>query len=195
MHIRRTQALSIAILLSVLAFVPSGLRTLPWASNASGLITLAMTPEKDHSFNPFNGDSVLVSPEMAVWILESFEWPYRRNDNSEMPLLHSAITARGLVGSAPEDRDRMMSLVETMVSRGEDLDQYWDYYTPLHMAVMYCEPEIVRLLLESGADAELPFIKTGSPAEGLNPLEFSRFLRGQNDRWQCDVDITSIIAG
>ena len=195
MRIRRTHALSLAILFAILAFVPSGLRTLPWAGNASGLIALAMTPEQDHSFNPFNRDSVLVSPKMAVWLLESFEWPYRRNDNSEMPLLHTAITARGLVGSAPEDLERMMRVVKLMVSRGEDLDQYWDYYTPLHMAVMYCDPEIVRLLLSSGADAELPFTKAGSRAEGLNPLEFSRFLRSRNDGWQCDADITSIIAG
>ncbi len=195
MQIRKTHALGIAILLALLAFVPSALRTLPWASNASGLITLSMTPEKEHSFNPFKKDSVLVSPSMAVWILESFEWPYRRNNNSEMPLLHSAITARGLVGSAPEDLERMMDLVELMVSRGESVDQYWDYYTPLHMAVMYCEPKIVRLLLDSGADTELPFIKADSPAQGLNPLEFSRFLKDQNDHWQCDADIASIIAG
>ncbi len=89
----------------------------------------------------------------------------------------------------------MMGLVELMVSRGENLDQYWDYYTPLHMAVMYCEPEIVRLLLDSGANPELPFAKPDSPAEGLNPQEFSKFLRDRNDVWQCDGDMASIFAG
>ena len=194
MHLRKRHILGIVALLVVLAFVPEGKRTIRWAGSADGLITLAMTLEAEHSFNPFNRDSNFVSPDMAVWILDTFEWPYERNVDAEMPPLHGAITAHGLVGRDPKDLDRMMRLVEIMVSRGEDVNEYSENYTPLLLAIMYCEPDIVHLLLKAGADTSLPFRKKGSPAEGLDALEFAKFLQRRSERVQCDSNIPAIIS-
>jgi ankyrin repeat protein len=187
MLVRKRYFLVIALLLALVSFTPAAFRTAHWAGDAQGLITLASIPESEHSFNPFYWDSYLVSPDMAVWMLESFDWPYRNRDAFWAPPLHQSITAHSNTIGSPDDASRLLHLVKAMLTRGEDIDAYSESYTPLLLAILHCDLEIVQLLAEAGANPELRFMKPGSPADKMNALEFAAYL--QTKEVYCSTEV------
>jgi len=51
-------------------------RTLQLASDAHGLVVLATLDPEQASYNPFAQNGLLISPDIALWILKTFQYPY-----------------------------------------------------------------------------------------------------------------------
>lgn len=177
----------VALLVAIASLIPATLRTLRWAHDAQSLIALASIPSSEHSFNPFYWDSYLISPDMAVWMLEKLDWPYQYRATYWAPPLHQAISAHSNAWSSPEDRSRLRRLVEILLARGEDKDAYSKSYTPLLLAVLLCDLDIVQLLANAGADPELRIKKPGSPSDEMNAFEFAALL--QTKKVYCSHDV------
>ncbi|XP_074387942.1 NF-kappa-B inhibitor beta [Zonotrichia albicollis] len=77
--------------------------------------------------------------------------------------------ARALLGTPPDPRDPPRDPRKEEEERRAQLDSVnYDGYTPLHVAVLRRDPELVQLLLRAGADPDRP-----EPSCGRSPLHLA----------------------
>jgi hypothetical protein len=196
LNIRFRHILVTVMLGAVVVMLPALNRTLYWASDAEGLILIAATNKSDLSLNPFYQDSYLVTPDMAVWLLERFNWPYSRNLNPSRPPLHEAIALRSMSTDTAthEDELRKLKVIAILIARGEPIDQYFHSYTPLLSSILHCDRETAVLLLDAGADPTLTVVKPGSIIDGLSSYEFAVHLREHDKYNVCSENILTLFA-
>ena len=165
--------------------------TIYFGSDASGLMTLSMRHESEHSFNPFRKDTILITPKLAEWMLHKFDWPYQRDPRENMSIcpewqsyIHAAIANRNWRTDDVEVNERMMRLLANFVDRGYSLEARHCGYTPLQAAILFGDVESVQFLIEHGADATAIIHKPGRRSDGLNAYEFAEMLfAGKHPDW------------
>ena len=93
------------------------------------------------------------------------------------PLFRAACAGYGLVGT---NRANSILTIRTLAAKGVDVNAPEDGYTALHHAVLSFpddgSPELIRTLLELGANPALPIVDPQRRWNGLNAIEFARAL-------------------
>jgi hypothetical protein len=156
-------------------------RTHERAGDAYSLIRLAGLDEADLSLNPFSNAGCLITPNLAVWILENFNSPY----SLCLQLSHSLNicgipliiwTGRGLGMGPPAADERLYRVMHHLIRRGESVNASHDGLTALHEAVLYGNPQYAETLLAYGADPYAKIQRPGKKSHGLNAFEFAELL-------------------
>jgi ankyrin repeat protein len=94
------------------------------------------------------------------------------------PLLHFACAIYGRAGT---DRENSILAVRSLVSRGAEIDSRVTGMTSLHEAILYSiedrNTELVRALLELGANPKLKISRPGTRMNDLTAIEYADLLR------------------
>ena len=89
---------------------------------------------------------------------------------------YSFITAGyGLEGR--KNDQRILQLSQQFLDKGANINSLFEGFSPLHGAVLANQPELVRHLLENGADTKQKLDRPGRPINGMNALELAKFLK------------------
>lgn len=168
-----------AIVLVGVAFI--AYRTHERAGDAYLLILLAGSDEQQLSRNPFSRDGCPITPDLAVWILENFDYPYsvcsplsRSYGVCGTPLILWA--GRGLGISPPASDERLYRVLRHLIQRGEKVNVSHDGITALHEAVLFGKPAYAEILLNHGADPYIRIQRPDRKHNGLNAFEFADLL-------------------
>ena len=133
---------SIVVCVLLLSLFPSIFGTYRLVEDAHGLVTLAGLNSDEISFNPYSNNSVFFTPQMAVWVLESFDYPY---DNCSAPHQRIGICStpliiwagRGIGLNGNESDERLYYLINLFISKQLPINSMHDGYTSVHEAILY----------------------------------------------------------
>jgi hypothetical protein len=89
------------------------------------------------------------------------------------PLLHFACANHSLVGT---NRGNSILVVQMLAAKGADMDSRDNGMTALHEAILYSETDLVRALLDLGANPKLKIARPGKSIDGLSAVEYAEFL-------------------
>ena len=184
---RTTLATLAAFVAVTVIAAPPISRTIHVASSADGLLHLARFSDDDFSLNPWSKNCYLIRQDAAVAILKRFGWPYRHRISTywdfETPsLIYLAVSARSRGGSSDdgpystESDHRLLDLINVFVDRGLPINEQWDGYMPIHLAMLNGDKEVVELLIENEADLHVTIDNPGRAHHGLDSFEFADFL-------------------
>lgn len=147
----------------IVSIAPTISRTIAWASNGPDLSLHAYLSDEADSYNPWRSDTVLMSGDFAVWILENFDWPYQNRTSAQpfnfsppqygaRPYVYLAYAGRSYNPDfALQDR-RAARILKAFLEHGEPVDEWYGGGTTLQWAVMAGDDEFAKMLLEYGAD-------------------------------------------
>lgn len=203
--------LLIPAILAGLAYVyrvPIGL-TYALSGNATDLTLLALWPADEVPTDPFDKDYVFTSPEMAMWLLRNFDFPY---DNCSIllalvslpgeaaPCQPSLIGFAGSsLGSSADVDEKAYALMRHFIERGEPINATNHGLTALHDSILYGLPGYTKFLLENGADPLAPVERPDSPSHGQTACEFAQKLAtrdsAQEEVWRVLQSHPSCQAG
>ncbi|MCB1866220.1 MAG: hypothetical protein KDG50_12420 [Chromatiales bacterium] len=172
------------VLVFLLSLMPSGARTWKWASDAYGLVVLATLEPDQVSRNPYSEHGLLVSPDLAVWMLKSFAYPYDRCSKLSETLGLCGKPLVGWVGrtldaGSPESAERGYALLAHFVSRGEDVNALTDGMAPVHEAILYRNPRYLNALLAAGANLAVKIDRPEKDYDGFDAVEFLALLESR----------------
>ena len=95
-------------------------------------------------------------------------------------------------GSENADNEKIEAYIARFIKQGCSVNAFdKEGMTPLHLAVLYNQPELVKFLLENNAEQRKKIIRPGGIVNGMQPLKFARFLHASNDSQQLK-DIINI---
>lgn len=180
MNIKKVSYLLLSSVFVIMLIVSIN-NTTKWARDFYGLTILTSLSSEDLSYNPFSKDFSWISPSMALYILKTREYPYESCSDMTIkfsrcgePKIEIATRFIGIVSREAEDR--IFELIKFLIEKREPIDAYSsEGYTALQAAILSNEPELVSLLLKSGANPYLP-IKRDSSVYGKNSIEFVDLL-------------------
>jgi len=80
------------------------------------------------------------------------------------------------------DNSRVEAYIIRLIKQGCSVDVLDEEgMTPLHSAVLFNQPDLVKFLLENGADMRKKISRPGKRVDGMQPLKFAKFLFASND--------------
>lgn len=177
--LNKSALITLAACIALAAIIaPPVSRTVHLASSADGLLFLAGLSDDEFSLNPWSEDCYLIRQDTAVALLNKFNWPYRNrstiySDSELPPLIYQAVRARG---SDDEADDRLMELIGVFAKRGHSINERWDGYLPVHLAILFGDAELVAYLIENEADLHATIDNPGRAHHGLDSFEFAELL-------------------
>jgi hypothetical protein len=155
------------VLLYSVAFLMIGYLSLAWfmLSNKAYAPLLAITTE----------DSYIIPSAFAEFYL--FVTNYNPNTITEggMPAYNFILAAYDKNNSVAQNK-RILSLSQSFINRGADINQEWLSLTPLMGAIVGNDPGVVKHLLVNNVDITLTINAKGKKHHGLDPLEFAKLL-------------------
>jgi len=86
-------------------------------------------------------------------------------------------------GGEHVDNSRVETYITRFIEQGcsvDALDQAG--MTPLHAAVLFNQPRLVKFLLDNNADMRIKINRPGKRVDGMQPLKFAKFLLSTNDK-------------
>jgi len=135
---------------------------------------------------------------MAIWRVQSWKGcPALERDAT---VLGQTLRGYGLEGF---DRHRVLATASHLIDLGCDIDQRsLTGHTPLHEAILYNEPDVVRFLLAHGADATVTIeVPDASESEtlrlfsGLDSLRFVEALQAKSGHAENRDEILQLLRG
>lgn len=176
---RPTYAVILILIFS--ALYASISNTWKWASSFNGLVVLVSVPDDHRSYNPFSKDFFWVSQNMALSIIKEREYPFKKcTPISDMlggckqPKIEFTGRFIGMVDVDTEKK--IFEIIDFLIKRKEPINSYSsEGYTALQSAILNNEPKLVSVLLQAGADPNLP-IKSEGRLKGKNSFEFLEIL-------------------
>ncbi|MGP4846026.1 ankyrin repeat domain-containing protein [Marinobacter sp. 1Y8] len=169
----------------VLAASPMANRTWLWSADAQGLAAVALMKPEEVPLNPFDQNSMLIQPDLALWMLETFDWPYERcagitlrMDWCDQPLI-------SLVGASLDiqvglQRERAFGLLRHLIGRGEPLNTRHHGFAPIHDAILFADVRYLQVLLDSGADPATKIDRPGKSVNRFDAFQFARYLESRD---------------
>lgn len=156
------------------------------ASDAHGLVILATLNPNEMTYNPYSKDGLFINPEIALLLLEKFEYPYRRCSSiSEIIEIcnTSLITwvGRALDMHGPVQTERGYRLLSYFISRGEDVNKLTDGMAPVHEAILFRNAKYLKVLLDAGASLDIKIERPGREYDGFNALQYLELLESKKD--------------
>lgn len=176
--------LPLAIILACVALLLINLVFIPRGQHLAKYLIDSEHP-KEHQLGVPSGtwiDKVMfasLSEAIFRYTGEYCDAPFYSKDRFLLPGKNMTITI--LMGSLQDEgygealRKRAMEELEIALSRC-DPNAPVPELLPIHSAVIYKSTELVSLLLRHGADPSSRIHRPGKSADGLNALEFARFL-------------------
>lgn len=131
------------------------------------------------------------SAKLAYRELEQFGYCPYLEDSPETPV--GMLTAA--YGTPESDTSRVQDTIRLLVKQGCDIDQYSAAgLTPLHNAVLFSQPELLRFLVEQGADTKLRVIyvpgnNQGHSIANLDAYGLALVLRKKNPEDEALAEI------
>ncbi|MDI9245181.1 hypothetical protein [Marinobacter sp. CHS3-4] len=185
--------LYIVVCIFLLSLVPSIVGTYRLIEDAHGLVTVAGLNSDEITVNPYSNNSLFFTPQMAVWVLESFDYPYencsdsnQRIDICSAPLIQWA--GRGIDLNGNESDERLYHLINVFISRGLPINSIHEGSTSVHEAILFNNARLLSMLLANGGDASIKMVKPGSKYHGLNAYQFLEVLKLKNKRDTTEVE-------
>ena len=81
------------------------------------------------------------------------------------------------------DNSRVEAYIVRLVEQGCSINTLDEAgMAPLHSAVLFNQPKLVKFLLENGADMRTKINRPGKGVDGMQPLKFAKFLLATNDK-------------
>lgn len=94
------RVLLVIIAVAVVGTIPAVYRTYQFARDARGLIVIAALTDNDYTLKPYDKkDAILISPEIAVWLLENTDYPYEGCSELSKVTKSCSYSLIGLVGA------------------------------------------------------------------------------------------------
>lgn len=91
------------------------------------------------------------------------------------------------------NKDRVKKYIRLFSRQGCSVNEYdLAGMTPLHAAVLFYQPELVKVLLANNADITKKINRPGKKVDGMQPLKFARYLAKSNSH-QGLRDIINIL--
>lgn len=172
------------LLLFIASLYPAIRHTRAWAGDAHGLIMLALAARDDLSFNPYSENGLLMTPDMAFWILRHLNYPYascvdilRPVDICAVPLIMWAGRELGMGGSWKNERAH--AIVKLLITRGEPVNELHEGFTAVHEAILFNQPEYLRRLLDAGGDPTIPIRHAGKEYDGYDARQFYELVKSK----------------
>ena len=102
------------------------------------------------------------------------------DDNKDtVPVINFMVSA---YGGESVSNARIEAYIAQFIKQGCSIDEYGlAGMTSLHAAVLFAEPELVKILLNNNADMTLKIRRDGKRVDGMQPLKFAKFLLATND--------------
>ena len=156
-------------------------------TSADGLLYLAGLSDEEFSLNPWSPNCFLIRQDTAAKILKRFNWPYRNRssiytDSELPPLIYQAVRARGKNASSAgnaydtaADR-RLLDLISVFAGRGHSINQQWDGYRPIHLAILFGDSQLVEFLIENEVDLYATIFNPGRAHHELNSFQFAELV-------------------
>lgn len=174
----------IVIVLLLASLYPSIRHTYAWAGDAHGLILLAASSREEFRFNPYARNGVLITPGMAVWLLDHLEYPYSRCvdvlrpvDVCEVPLVMWA--GRELGMGAEANNTRIYTILQLLIARGEPVNELHEGFTAIHEAILFDQPAYLELLLDAGGDPLIRIQQPGKEFDGYDARQFHELIKAR----------------
>lgn len=122
------------------------------------------------------------SPDVALYILTEVPWLHSRcgrwskiTDACHHPLLHHA--AGIFDQDESKEQQRAIRIAKWLIDNGESVNGRYRGMPLVHRAILYEEPRLLKLLIESGADLTMRNERSGHSSDGMTPLEFAKSLK------------------
>lgn len=172
------------LLLFLASLYPSARNTYAWAGDAHGLIMLSLATRDDFKLNPYSENGMLVTPDMAIRILQHMDYPYTRCtdalrpiDICEVPLVMWAGRELGMGGV--QKNQRAHSILTLLISRGEPINELHEGFTAVHEAILFNQPEYLQILLDAGGDPSIPIQHAGKEYDGYDARQFYELVKSK----------------
>ncbi|WP_431689042.1 hypothetical protein [Hahella sp. NBU794] len=174
------------ILIFALSLLPCVSRTWKLASDAYGLVILATLNPNEMTYNPYSKDGLFINPEIALHLLEKFEYPYRRCSSSSeiIEICNTSLitwVGRALDMHGPVQTERGYRLLSYFISRGEDVNKLTDGMAPVHEAILFRNAKYLKVLLDAGASLDIKIERSGREYDGFNALQYLELLESKKD--------------
>ncbi len=99
--------------------------------------------------------------------------------NDTGPVINFLVAA---YGGESVSNARVEAYIAQFTKQGCSINEYGlAGMTPLHAAVLFAQPELVKILLNNNADMTLKIRRDGKRVDGMQPLKFAKFLLATND--------------
>ena len=182
---RRSIVIIGVVVLALLSLFPAAYRTIQWSSDAYGLIILATWPDDTFTYNPYAKDGYFVGPEAAVWILKNFDYPYKGCSEMSKNLgicdMLFIMWAGRTLGTGDSQADkRAYEIIEFLIKKGEPLNDRYSGMTMVHEAILYRQPNYLKMLLDAGADPRITIDREGKKSHGLDAFAFVELLESMD---------------
>lgn len=183
---------ALLLLLLLGSFYPSIKHTRAWAGDAHGLIMLSLANPDDLSYNPFSGNGLLVTPGTAFWMLQNLEYPYGRCTDTLRPIDVCAVplvmwAGREMGMSGDDKNERAYLVLKLLIARGEPINELHEGFTAVHEAILFNQPEYLRLLLDAGGDPGIRIQHAGKEYDGYDAGQFYELVQSKRSE-----DMTAI---
>jgi ankyrin repeat protein len=176
--------IAVVVLLFIGSLYPAMKRTYAWAGDAHGLILLAAANRGEFVLNPYSPRGILVTPNMAIWILGNLEYPYsncldaaRPIDVCEVPLIMWAGRELGMSNSMVNDR--MYRILQILIAREEPVNQLHEGFTAIHEAILFNDAAYLEMLLNAGADPGMRIQHPGKEYDGYDAMQFYQLIKSK----------------
>ena len=201
MRSRLVPAIVGVLVTTLVVLSPAIYRTLAAFGSAGTLFQVAASESGCPTAVPRDFNCYLISPEIAVRIVETFDTPTVTEDTSPyfpfafVPLLHATISESTPPGDHydPELNARMLRLLTAYLGRGLSIERRMSGVTPLQYAVALGQYDAAALLLERGADPFALVDRPGRPSHDMNAQQLAQ-LRSSRDS-EYDQRLTALLEG
>lgn len=169
----------------VLVVSPMVHRTWLWSIDAHGLTAVALMARDEIPLSPFDHDSMLIQPDLALWMLETFDWPYERCAGITLRMDWCNQPLISLVGASLDiqvglQRERAFGLLRHLIARGEPLNTRHHGFAPIHDAILFADVRYLQVLLSSGADPATKIDRPGKSVNRFDAFQFARYLESRD---------------
>jgi len=180
-----------AAIVDIVAVIPGPAiyQTIDAATSSASLIVIAGFNDDQFDLNPWSGSALLLRQDGAVWLLKTFNFPYRDRTllGETVPLVNVAATNRSMSDSAADQR--YLEIVKILIERGASLEDRHLGFTAVQGSILLGDTEMVQLLVEAGANLDSRVERPGSALDGMNALEMSaNLMHGSNSDWHEETN-------
>jgi hypothetical protein len=180
---KKKVAITVIVIL-VISLLPCAYRTVKWASDAHSLVTLAILEPEEMNFNPYDKNGFFINQEIAVWILKTFEYPYKQCSRVSQVVDLCGTPLIGWVGRmldmyGKESTERGYELLEYFISRGEPINTLSAGMAPVHEAILYNNPRYLKVLLSAGADPSIKIVNPDKEYHGYTGYQYLELLESK----------------
>ena len=182
------------IVLFLLSLVPAVTQTYEMSEDVYGLTIVAGFDSDEITFNPYSKNGLLISPDVAVWILQNFDYPYAKCGKRYVRMgicgtPYIIWVGRGIGMNGEEADNRLMTVGRELISRGISVNSVHEGLTAVHESILFNNPGWLELLLKNGGDTKVKINKPDSKANGLNAVEYFNLIKSRNGHDMSGVEV------